>query len=87
MGENMYTKLPVNYQMALKCTKWLLYIPKGIGKFHFFQLQGPPIFAQIFGLKIYHLATLLLKIKPQRGTVSFENYVFLHTYLAQICKA
>jgi hypothetical protein len=26
-GENMYTKLPLNYLMAIKYTKWLKYIP------------------------------------------------------------
>jgi hypothetical protein len=48
-----YTKLQLNYQMATLCSKCPLNIPT-------FPFQGPPMFTQIriFGLKIYHLATL-----------------------------
>jgi hypothetical protein len=63
-----YTKWPQNipnghkiYQMAIKYTKWPQNIPNGRKICQHFQLQDPPIFTQIriFGLKIYHLATLI----------------------------
>jgi hypothetical protein len=59
-GENMYTKLPTNYQMVIKYTNWLQYIPNGHGIYQPFPFQGRPKFTQIgtFGLKICHLATL-----------------------------
>jgi hypothetical protein len=55
-----YTKLSLNYQMAIKYTKWAKSIPNGHKRYQHFPVQGPPKFAQIgiFGLKINHLATL-----------------------------
>jgi hypothetical protein len=52
-----YTNLPLNYQMAIK---WLCYIPNGHRISQLFPFQCPPKVTQIgiFGLKIYHLATL-----------------------------
>jgi hypothetical protein len=55
MGENTkYTKLPLNYQMAIKYTKWKQYIPNCHRICRPFPFQGPPKFTQIgiSGLKI-----------------------------------
>jgi hypothetical protein len=47
--------------MAIKYTKWTQYIPNGHGLFLHFLFQCLPKFTQIriFGLKIYHLETLI----------------------------
>jgi hypothetical protein len=52
-----YTKLPQLYQIALEFTKWSQNFPN----YRKIYQQGPPKFTQIgiFGLKIYHLATLV----------------------------
>jgi hypothetical protein len=49
-----YTKLPLNYQMAIKCTQWPKCIPNDQIIYQPFAIQGPPKFTQIgiFGLKI-----------------------------------
>jgi hypothetical protein len=49
-----YTRLALNFQIAVMHFKWPLYIH--------FPFQDPQKFTQIviFGLKLYHLATLLL---------------------------
>jgi hypothetical protein len=46
--------------MAIKYTKWLQNILNGNKIYQYFPFQGPPKIPQrgIFGLKIYHLATL-----------------------------
>jgi hypothetical protein len=56
-----YTKLPLNYQMAIKNTKWQQYIPNGHRKNKLVSFQGPREFTQIwiFGQKTCHLATML----------------------------
>jgi predicted secreted protein len=48
--------------MATKYTKWQLNRPKGHKIYQHLPLQDPPKFTQIgiFGLKIWHLATLFL---------------------------
>jgi hypothetical protein len=48
------------YQMATRCTKGLSNITNGHKIYQHFPFQGPPKYTQIeiFGLKIYHLATL-----------------------------
>jgi hypothetical protein len=53
------TKPPLNYQQAIKYNQ---YIPNGRKIYQHLPFQGPPICIQIgiFGLKIYHLATLVL---------------------------
>jgi hypothetical protein len=55
-----YTKLPLNYQMPIKYTKWPYYIPNDHRTNQRFSFQGPPKYTQIciFGLKTNHLATL-----------------------------
>jgi hypothetical protein len=49
------------YQMAIRYTKWLSNIPNDHKIYQQFPFQGPPKYTQIwiFGLKTYHLATLL----------------------------
>jgi hypothetical protein len=61
VGRFFYTKLPLNFQMAIKYTKWPEYIPNVHRIYQAFLFKGPPKFTQIriFGLKIYHLATLV----------------------------
>jgi hypothetical protein len=58
-----YTKLPRNYQMTMKYTKWTqyIYITSVHRIYQPFPFQGPPKFTQIgiFVLKMYLLATLL----------------------------
>jgi hypothetical protein len=63
-----YTKWPQNipnshkiYQMATTFTKWPYFIPNGHKIYQHFPHKDPLKFTQIviFGLKIYHLATLL----------------------------
>jgi hypothetical protein len=56
-----YTKLPLNYQMVTDYTKCPKYILNCHRAYQPFQFQGPRKFTQIgiFGLKIYHLATLI----------------------------
>jgi hypothetical protein len=63
-----YTKWPNNipnghkiYQMAIKYTNWTLNIPNGQNIYQHLSLQDNPKFTQswIFGLKLYHLATLI----------------------------
>jgi hypothetical protein len=46
--------------MATKFTEWLQNISNGRKIYQHLQLQDPPKFTQIgiFGLKVYHLATL-----------------------------
>jgi hypothetical protein len=60
MGRNIpnYHKI---YQMALKYTNWPQIRPNVHKIYQLLPLQGPPKFIQIgiFGLKIYHLATLV----------------------------
>jgi hypothetical protein len=53
-------KLPLKYQMVIKYLNSPYYIPNGHTIHQPFSIQGPPKFTQIgiFGLKIYHLATL-----------------------------
>jgi hypothetical protein len=50
-------KIPIEH----KITKWPLNIPNGHKIYQHFPFQGLPKFTQIFifGLQIYHLATLL----------------------------
>jgi predicted secreted protein len=50
------------FKMATKYTKWQLNRPKGHKIYQHLPLQDPPKFTQIgiFGLKIWHLATLFL---------------------------
>jgi hypothetical protein len=57
-----YTKSPINYQGAIKYTKCPKYIPNGVTFYQLLSLQVTPKFTQswIFGLKIYHLATLTM---------------------------
>jgi hypothetical protein len=59
-----YTKVPLNVQMVVKCTKWQYYIPNDHKIYQHFPFQGPPKCTQIgiFGLKINHLATLVFGI-------------------------
>jgi hypothetical protein len=66
-----YTKSPLHYHMAIKCTKLSWYIPNGHRIYQPFAFQGPPKFSQIgiFGMKIYHLATL-----PQPLEETFEAF-------------
>jgi hypothetical protein len=54
------TKLPLNYHMAIKYQ--IAEIPNGDKVYQRFPFQKPPKFCQIWilGLKIYHLATLLM---------------------------
>jgi hypothetical protein len=51
--------------MAIRFAKWLSNIPQGLKSYRHFPIEGPPKNDQfgIFGLKIYHLATLLKRIK------------------------
>jgi hypothetical protein len=53
------------YEMVTKQTKWRYDRPNGHKIYQHFSLQDLPKFAQIgiFGLKIYHLATLALACK------------------------
>jgi hypothetical protein len=55
-----HTKTGKMYQIAIKYTKWRENWPNGYTIYHHLPLQDPPKFTQvgIFGLKIYHLATL-----------------------------
>jgi hypothetical protein len=55
--------------MAIKYTKWPQYIPNGHRIYQLFKFQGPPKFAQIWilGLKIYHLATLVMSMESLKG--------------------
>jgi hypothetical protein len=48
------------HKSAIKCTKWPKNIQNGYKMYEHLPLQDPPKFTQIwiFGLKIYHLATL-----------------------------
>jgi hypothetical protein len=54
----MYIKRPQNAQTAIKYSKWLPNIPN---IYQYFPFQGRQKYTQIsiFGLKIYHLATLM----------------------------
>jgi hypothetical protein len=64
-GENI--PRPVNYQKAIKHTKWPEYRNSKWQKIsQYFLFQGPSKIIQIwiFGLKINHLATLLGKQNP-----------------------
>jgi hypothetical protein len=47
--------------MAIKKTKSRTYIPNGQKIYRYFPFQDPPKFTQIviFGLKMYHMATLM----------------------------
>jgi hypothetical protein len=47
--------------MAKRYTKWLSIIPNGHKIYPHFPFQGPPKYTRtgIFGLKLYHLATLV----------------------------
>jgi hypothetical protein len=49
--------------MAIKYTKWPWNIPNGREIYQHLSLHHPPKFTQIwnFGLKIYHLATLIFR--------------------------
>jgi hypothetical protein len=49
-----------NFQMSKTYTKWPKNIPNGLKIYQDFPFRGPPKYTQIgiFGLKIYHLATL-----------------------------
>jgi hypothetical protein len=53
-GRKIYRMATKMYQMAVKSTKWPLIYPH-------FPFLGPPRYTQIgtFGMKIYHLATLI----------------------------
>jgi hypothetical protein len=59
-----HTKAENIYQMAIKHTKW----PQNIPNDQHFPLKDNPNFTQsgIFGLKIYHLATLQKSLFRQR---------------------
>jgi hypothetical protein len=50
------------YQMVIKYLKWPQHITNGHKIHEYFSIYGPPKFTQngIFGLKINHLATLML---------------------------
>jgi hypothetical protein len=54
------TKWPKIYQIAIKYARWPYSIPNGHKMYQHFRFRGPPKFSQsgIFGLKMYHLATL-----------------------------
>jgi hypothetical protein len=63
--------------MTTKYTKWQKYRPNGLKIYQHLQLQDPPKFTQIgiFGLKICHLATLLLQEgQAYLGIVSYAGY-------------
>jgi hypothetical protein len=53
-------KCTKNFQMSKTYTKWPKNIPNGLKIYQDFPFRGPPKYTQIgiFGLKIYHLATL-----------------------------
>jgi hypothetical protein len=61
-NEEKCTKLPLNYQISIKYSKWTLYIFQMAIEytdfFHSKALQNLPKFV-FFGLNIYHLATLV----------------------------
>jgi hypothetical protein len=56
------TKTRKMYQIKTKCNKWSQNIPNGHKIYQHFPNHGPPKLTQIsiFGLKINHLATLLV---------------------------
>jgi hypothetical protein len=56
-----YTKLSINYHTGIQYNKWPCYIPNGHKIYQHFPFQDPPKITKIviFGLKIYHLATLV----------------------------
>jgi hypothetical protein len=49
------------FQMAVISSKWPKYVPNGHKIYLNFPFQGPPKFTKIgiFGMKIYHLASLV----------------------------
>jgi hypothetical protein len=53
--------------MTMKYTKWAYCIPYGNKIYQHFSFYGPPKFTQIgnFGLKTYHLATLVGPLRPK----------------------
>jgi hypothetical protein len=62
--------------MPIKCTKWPKYIPNGYIIHQHFPFQGPPKFTQvgILGLKIYHLATLLLVSTVKKPAIFLSTH-------------
>jgi hypothetical protein len=79
--ENIPTKLPLNYQMAIKHTKWPYTYIRNVHKiYQLFPFQGPPKFTQIviFGMKIYYLATLYLYLPDYYFNISQKqnNYFY-----------
>jgi hypothetical protein len=87
--------------MNIKSTKCTLYIPNGHKKYQHFPFLGPTKFIQIaiFGLKIHHLATLLILAhwfqlificlekpfeKLQNADTTCPNYV--HMYILALAK-
>jgi hypothetical protein len=60
-----YTKREKIYQITAKHTKWPLNISDGHEICQYFEYKGPSKCTQvgIFGTKIYHLATLLLRMR------------------------
>jgi hypothetical protein len=80
-GKNMSTDHKM-YQMAIKYTKWLSNIPNGRNLYHHFIFHGPKKYSKtgIFGLKIYHPATLCLSLIrmtiPKDETDTYRKFIF-----------
>jgi hypothetical protein len=57
------------YEMSIKYTKWAWNIPNGHKIYKHLAMQDPQKFTQIciFGMKIYHLATLLVALSVERS--------------------
>jgi hypothetical protein len=67
-NEVKFTKLPLYYQMTIKYNTRPYYIPNGYKIYKHFPFQDPPktIPIVIFGLKMYHLATLFVTWMSQQ---------------------
>jgi hypothetical protein len=60
------------YQSAIRYIKWTENLPNGHKIYQYLPLHYPPELAQIwiFGLKMYHLATLVQKLNGEQRTCS-----------------
>jgi hypothetical protein len=69
--------------MATKYTKWPNNRPNGHKINQHLPLQDPPKFTQIgiFGMKICHLATLVMASKSVSGLTDYKEYQFCVTIL------